>query len=280
MPVVVDQHTIPYPEFAFYAMPEQTLQVSFGDATEGGTLRFRGHTAAVGSAITAPREPGLSRLVIEHPASGEVAVINVFTQVPASRIDGKGYLNGYRMGRYPQKALRGLDIYRPPGGFVEVTAENADTRVSPNFRLGQFVSKQDQGYPKYLVLHANLLLKLEQILAALNQRGRATSSLVIMSGYRTPWYNQAIGNVPYSRHVWGGAADVYIDESPADGQLDDLNGDGRIDRADADWLAAFVDEMSRRGEFGPRVGGLGIYDSNAVHGPFIHVDVRGFEVHW
>ena len=101
-----------------------------------------------------------------------------------------------------------------------------------------------------------------------------------MSGYRTPWYNQAIGNVPYSRHAWGGAADIYIDEAPMDGRMDDLNGDGRVDRDDARWLADFVSGMSRRGEFGARIGGLGVYGSNSAHGPFIHVDVRGSRARW
>ncbi len=285
VPVVIDERTIPYPVFAIYVMPEQAFEVSFRDASGGGTLEFRGVSAPVGGTrLQAPAEPGLEPLRIHNAGSGETTVVNVFTMVPASRVDARGYLNGYRMGRYPDQPLRGLEIYRSPAGFVEVTAENAETRVSPNFRLGQFLSKQDLGQPyttpRYLALRANLLLKLENILATLNRSGRPTDSLVVMSGYRTPFYNKAIGNVPYSRHVWGGAADIYIDQAPADGRMDDLNGDGKVDRNDARWFADFVSEMSRRGDFGPRIGGLGIYGSNAAHGPFIHVDVRGTRARW
>lgn len=280
-PLVIDQRTIPYPVFAIYVMPGQTFELGFRDAQGGGTVHFLGTSQPVGGArLQAPETPGLYPLEVENIASGEIARINVFTMVPAGRIDGRGHLNGYRIGSYPTQPLRGLDIYRPPAGFVEVTEDNADTPVSPNFRLGQFVSKQTHGHPRYLVLRANLLLKLENILATLNRSGRPTRSLVIMSGFRTPFYNQAIGNVPYSRHVWGGAADIYIDEAPADGRMDDLNGDGRVNREDARWLAAFVNDMSRRGEFGPRIGGLGVYGSNAAHGPFIHVDVRGNLARW
>jgi uncharacterized protein YcbK (DUF882 family) len=114
----------------------------------------------------------------------------------------------------------------------------------------------------------------------LNAAGHATSDFVIMSGYRTPWYNRAIGNVPYSRHVYGGAADIYIDQSPADGVMDDLNGDGRLDRGDARWLADFIDTMARRGDFGPRIGGLGVYGRTAAHGAFVHIDVRGNRARW
>ncbi len=174
----------------------------------------------------------------------------------------------------------GLDIYLPPRGFVEVTPDNAGVQLSPNFTLGEFVSKQASGYPKYLVLRSSLLLKLENILASLNKAGHPTDGFVIMSGYRTPFYNRAIGNVQYSRHVWGGAADFYIDEAPADGRMDDLNKDGRVDRADAEWLAKFINGMSRRGDFGRRVGGVGIYGSTAAHGPFVHVDVRGTRARW
>ncbi|MDX1507138.1 MAG: D-Ala-D-Ala carboxypeptidase family metallohydrolase, partial [Woeseiaceae bacterium] len=174
----------------------------------------------------------------------------------------------------------GLDIYLQPEGFVEVTAENAGTRISPNLTLGEFVSKQESAYPKYVVIRSSLLLKLENILRNLNEAGHPVERFVIMSGYRTPFYNRAIGNVQYSRHVWGGAADIYVDDNPRDGRMDDMNGDGRIDRDDARWLANFVDGMSRRGEFGARIGGLGVYGSNAAHGPFIHVDVRGTRARW
>ncbi len=281
VPVVVDGNTIPYREFAVFMMPGHSFSVSVDDSADGGTVRFAGGTAPLDAAsFTAPATPGLSTLEIANARSGETAVIHVFTLTPAADTDSRGFLDGYRIGSYPRQPLNGLAIYRPPAGFVEVTPANANVRISPNFRLGQFVSKQEQGYPKYVTLRPPLLLKLEQILTALNTGGRRTNSLVIMSGFRTPWYNHAIGNVPYSRHTWGGAADIYVDQSPVDGRMDDLNGDGRIDQGDARWLASFVDHMSRRGDFGADVGGIGIYGSTAAHGPFVHVDVRGFRARW
>lgn len=34
-----------------------------------------------------------------------------------------------------------------------------------------------------------------------------------MSGYRTPYHNvPVLGNSAYSRHRWGGAANVFVDE--------------------------------------------------------------------
>jgi hypothetical protein len=280
-PLVIDGRTVPYREFAVYLLPGQHFEVRYVDASERGKLEFlRDTQGPVGSTpLRAPATPGLNRMQVVNTVSGEHALINVFTMAPASAVASQ-HLNGYRIGTYPREPLRGQDIYRPPKGFVEVTEANAGTRLSPNFTLAQFLCKQESEYPKYVVLRTSLLLKLENILATLNQRGHATDGLVIMSGYRTPWYNQVIGNVRYSRHVWGGATDFYVDEQPRDGRMDDLNGDGKTDRGDARWLAEFIKDMSARGEFGSRVGGIGVYGATAAHGPFVHVDARGTRARW
>jgi hypothetical protein len=206
-------------------------------------------------------------------------LFNVFVTVPLDEARD-GTLNGYRIGSYPEKPLRGLEIYHPPPGLVEVTPENLDTRVSPHFRLGQFLCKQGGDFPKYVVLEERLLFLLELLLEKSNERGWNASSFHVMSGYRTPIYNQAIGNVPYSRHVWGGAADVFIDENPRDGRMDDLNGDGKADLRDATAFYDFIDGLFRRPFFARFLGGLGRYDSTPAHGPFVHVDVRGTRARW
>jgi hypothetical protein len=280
-PLVVDDQVISYPVFAIYLLPGQPFSVRYQDGLQRGELEFGDISGPVGDTpLQAPVTPGLQTLRVTDAAGMEQATVNVFTMTPAGKLTPDDHLNGYRIGPYPQEPLRGQDIYLPPGGFVEVTADNAQTRLSPNFTLGQFVAKQNQGYPKYVVLRASLMEKLESILATLNRQGHRTSSLYIMSGYRTPWYNKSIGNVPYSRHVWGDAADFFIDEAPADGQMDDLNGDGVVNRKDAQWLADFLNGMSQRGEFGAGIGGIGIYDSTPAHGPFVHVDVRGTRARW
>lgn len=281
VPVTVNGQVIPYPVFAIFVMPGSRLEIGFADSSSGAVMTLGGRsTDSADGSLAASGNPGMEVLEIRNPANGETCRINVFTMTPATRVDSGGRLNGYRIGSYPAEPLRGLDIYEPPNGFVEVTSENAAAAVSPNFTLGEFVAKQDSDYPKYVVLRSSLLLKLENILAALNNSGRKTGDFVIMSGYRTPFYNRAIGNVPYSRHVWGGAADFYVDESPADGIMDDLNGDGKLDREDARWLASFINDMSQRGAFGPRIGGIGVYGSTSAHGPFVHVDVRGTRARW
>ena len=228
---------------------------------------------------TAPGEPGVYPLVVRQRESGEQILLNGFVLVPASRVE-RERLNGYRIGAYPAKALRGLEIYKAPRGFVEVTPENSGTRLSPHFTFGQFVCKQQSGYPKYIVLRPRLLLKLEYLLRLVNEHGHDYESFVVMSGYRTPFYNAAIRDVAYSRHVYGGAADIFADENPRDGVMDDLNGDGVVDRRDAEWLYDLIDSRSTSKPYEPFVGGLGSYGSTDAHGPFVHVDVRGFKARW
>jgi hypothetical protein len=152
--------------------------------------------------------------------------------------------------------------------------------VAPHFTVGQFVSKQSGGYPKYLVLRERLLLKLEMLLEEVRSAGLPVTTFGILSGYRTPFYNRSIGNeTRYSRHVYGDAADIYVDEDE-DGTMDDLDGDGRITLDDARTLAAVVEGLSQKSWYQPFEGGLGLYKANAAHGPFVHVDVRGYPARW
>ena len=136
------------------------------------------------------------------------------------------------------------------------------------------------GSPCCRLTETNLLRKLEFLTEAVNKKGIATQGFHIMSGYRTPYYNKLIKNRLWSRHQWGGASDIFIDENPKDGRMDDLNRDGKIDVKDARYLADLVEEYYTSPSFQPYIGGLGIYKANAAHGPFIHVDVRGFRARW
>src|SRR2546427_736219 len=127
-----------------------------------------------------------------------------------------------------------IRIYKPRPGFIEVTKDNQDERLSPHFRLKQFHVKQQMSeWPKYVIVQTRLLLKLEEVLARVRRSGYHVDTLHVMSAYRTPWYNRAIGNeTTYSQHLWGSAADIFVDDD-GDGTMDDLNGDKRIDREDA-----------------------------------------------
>lgn len=230
----------------------------------------------------APQNPGVHK--VDFHLRSEAAVTGYQTisaqllvMVPAKRISN-GYLNGYRMGQYPP-ALKNLSSYKAPEGFIEVTVKNQNLRISPNFTLGQFLCKQKGNFPKYVALQPALLNKLEELLLEVNARGITTPSFVVMSGYRTPFYNRAIKNVPNSYHIYGGAADIYIDVD-GDGVMDDINRDGVQDQADATLLYEWADSLVARHNRPDLVGGVGEYTSTAAHGPFIHIDVRGTPARW
>jgi hypothetical protein len=246
------------------------IQVSDGKLTHISNKKWRWQ---------APSVKGLYPMVISDELSSESITLNVFVMIPFKQLKG-GYLHCYRVGEYPKVALKNMQIYKPPKGFIEATKELEQTKISPHFKLNQFLCKQECDSSRYLVLEERLILKLELILEKVNEKGYACNTFHIMSGYRTPHYNHSIGNVKYSRHCWGGAADVFIDENPKDDMMDDLNKDGKIDLKDARVLYNIIEEMYGKPWYEIFIGGLGKYKKTASHGPFVHVDVRGFRARW
>lgn len=266
---------LPGEEVRFYASSSNAGDV-FQVTSEDGALRSSSNRSWTWRAAS---DPGHYRLEVTRARDEERIVVNIFVLVPFEKIENER-LNGYRIGSYPTTPLRGMSIYRPPKGFVEVTRENENTLLTPHFRLKQFLCKQAGDYPKYVVLRERLPLKLEVVLEIVNDKGIHAETLHVMSGYRTPFYNQAIQNVRYSRHLWGGAADIFVDVNPRDGVMDDLNGDGKLDVKDADVLYGWVDQVFTRPLYSSFVGGLARYKRTPSHGPFVHVDVRGTRARW
>jgi uncharacterized protein YcbK (DUF882 family) len=129
------------------------------------------------------------------------------------------------------------------------------------------------------MLNERLPLKLEAIVERLNARGVRVDTLHIMSGYRTPYYNRTIGDVQYSEHQWGAAADIFVDRANR-GRMDDLNGDGRVDVADSKFLYDQIDALTNEPANRRFEGGLGFYPGTRAHPPFVHVDVRGTKARW
>jgi hypothetical protein len=223
-----------------------------------------------------PLTPGVHDLGVVAPGGSSfvaVAMLPYATKV-GSRI------NGYYVGNWPAKP--GVERYAQPAGFIEVTPENEETQVSEQFRLGDFLTHdQANVWPKYLVLKPKLLDKLELISEGLTARG-LPSKLHVMSGFRTPQYNeQGVGEkggrATLSRHMYGDASDVFVD-ADGDGRMDDLNGDGQVTVADARVLFSVAESVEAANP--DLIGGLSPYPANSAHGPFVHVDTRGVKARW
>lgn len=282
--VQFDDEIIPYRVMGVFVTPGAEVAVDVLHGTPGARY---GASASGGllAPLTnrswhwyAPDAPGLYPITVVDSTSGRRMRLNAFVLTPFTH--DRRTLDGYRIGRYRSAALGGRDVYERPDGFVRVTPHTKDVRVSPHFTLEQFLCKQTDALPQYALVRTRLLLKLERLLAAVNARGVRVQTLHVMSGFRTPYYNRSIGNTTdYSRHLYGGAADVFVD-ADGNGVMDDVNGDGRVSRSDAEWLAGVVRDLADADDYDPLTGGLGVYGPAPHRGPFIHVDARGTPARW
>jgi hypothetical protein len=205
----------------------------------------------------------------------------VVTLVPITSAGSREYAR-YHVGSWPSTGIASSAVrYEAPRGFIGVTQENQGTKLSSNFAMRDFLT-HDQGnvWPKVLVLRPALLDKLELLRIELEKEG-LPSRLHVMSGFRTPQYNaQGVGKggrAGHSRHMYGDAADVFVD-ADSDGMMDDLNGDGKITRDDAKVLRDAAEQVEK--DYPSLVGGLSAYAANEAHGPFVHVDARGVKARW
>ena len=280
-PVRFGDQVVTHRVMAVTVMPATPVLVAIDADVQGGPYHLDAppHTTR---SITgrlwrfhSPTQPGLYPVTVTDSSTGASVQLKEFVLTPWDH-DG-ARLEGYRIGTYQNTPMRGLKTYERPEGFIEVTPENKDVLVAPHFRLEQFLCKQAD-VPQFALLRPRLLTTLERILAGLNARGHNVSTLHVMSGYRTPYYNRAIGNTTvYSRHLYGDAADIFVD-TDRNTWMDDLNGDGRITKADARFLARVVQRVAPKSS--GHTGGLGIYGTASHRGPFIHVDLRGYRARW
>jgi len=287
------------PAFAAPAAVAATPAASGAGLVVGGTLldSLRGRSGKLRARfLVRTRElalPALQRLFGDPASEGRSVVIPVsdsatgrpfsfITLLPFTNKAG-GRVENYRVGFWPaEKRSPRSEAYENPQGFIRVTPENEDTRVSEHFALRDFLTHDQQDvWPKYLVLREELVDKLELVIADLEAHGHPVHHMVVMSGFRTPQYNaQGVGRggrARDSRHQFGDAADVFVDND-GNGRMDDLNHDGRVDARDAQVI---IDAATRVELAHPElVGGAGRYRATRAHGPFAHIDARGTRARW
>ncbi|MEX2582463.1 MAG: hypothetical protein WD766_04290 [Gemmatimonadota bacterium] len=254
------------------AVPEE-LDVDYVTVGEG----LADTTASAGRRL--PGTSGMWNLLLRMGSVVRQAPsLNIVTLTPARQISG-GRLGSYRIGEWPA----GEGAYAPPGGFVQVTPENMDTYVSTHFQLKDFLTKGQEGvWPKYVALSPRLLDKLELTLQELERRGHSVENVFVISGFRTPLYNQSGGNTQgrgaLSRHMYGDAADIAIDND-GDSCMDDLTGDGRATVADARVIVEAAEQVER--DYPHLIGGIGTYSPvPGSHCGMVHIDTRGNRARW
>ncbi len=284
--VMYKDETSPYRITPLFCLPGQviTIRAVHEDPSRKFSLSAKnGKVKQVSDAAWEWRAPAgvrLAPVIVSDVKSGETITLNAFVMAPYKEMKNS-CINGYRIGKYPSCPPRKTPLHgATPQGFVEMDEQTGEEYVSPHFQLKQFLCKQESnGDIRYLVLQERLVLKLELLLEEVNKRGIPADTFYIMSGYRTPEYNHAIGNVKFSRHQYGEAADIFIDHD-GDGVMDDINHDGKINQEDALAFYKIIESISAKEWYQPYIGGLGAYKRSASHGPFVHVDVRGTFVRW
>jgi uncharacterized protein YcbK (DUF882 family) len=122
-------------------------------------------------------------------------------------------------------------------------------RLSTNFSLPEFASKDGSDFPEDVKINLAELAKNLQVL-----RDHFGRSVTITSGYRSASHNVRIGGARDSYHVRGMAADIQIS--------------GITPKQVYDAIEALIKEGKMK------EGGLGLYDS------WTHYDHRGKRIRW
>lgn len=232
----------------------------------------------------APERPGVWNVVLAMGAAARpVQNLTLLTLVPLSA-KHNGRIGAYNIGSWPYEngGQPRSAQYAPPAGLIRVTPENLNTRVSEHFALRDFVTKGQQNvWPKYIAMSPRLLDKLEMVIKELNNSATPVTHVGVISGFRTPSYNESggdpTGRAGLSRHMYGDAMDIYIDNNH-DGGMDDLNHDGRIDSRDGRVIVNAAERVERANP--ELIGGVGLYAPTGAHRGFVHIDTRGFRARW
>jgi hypothetical protein len=260
--------------------------IAVDSATNGATLTVA-ESEASGSSV-APKAGIWKLAVAVGNAIKPIADFNLISMRPRSE-KRNGKVGLYYLGNWPGEtgpvsapSKAPAARYQPPSGFIEVTQQNADTRLSEHFTLRDFLTHdQPNVWPKYLVIEMRNVDKLELILSDLAAHGINVKGVHVMSGFRTPQYNKGGGDTGgragLSRHMYGDAADIFIDND-GNGAMDDLNHDGRVDIGDSRVILQAEDRVEAAHP--ELIGGGGVYPAESGHGPFIHIDSRGYRARW
>lgn len=272
------------------------------DTTAVQWIARGGRIGATGELLT-PRQSGLYPLLWNSGINGEsanvlkVLVLHRAERRPSDRLTVVRVLN-QEVGTYGdpreskiEKIQQYASGYQPPEYFAVLEPETLQLRVGRNLELGQLVAFIDRrgtdGKKIYTTTrHTNVLPpsktlcdKLSLLMERLQAQGVKVTRFWITSGFRTPTYNRSIGGAAFSRHCYGDAVDLVIDEN-GDRRMDDLNHDGRIDKLDGLLIAKVCQSMEREGAV--VVGGIGVYEWSADDSvrSHVHIDCRGYPARW
>lgn len=274
VPLTLGGERLPPDRLCFLVMPGEAVPLGCPSDSASWEFSCGSPREASGSSVTwtAPRSHGFATILVR--CGEEQQAFSAIIPVESSRWRTET-LNSFPIGLYGD----GNDRSSNPDCFIELTQASMGLRISTHFTLGEFLGHVEGAFPQYMALDLALVDKLEAVIGAVGASYLEPVDINVMSGFRTPRYNAAIGNdTEYSLHLYGKAADVWIEGWPPNNLMDDIDRNKRVDVWDGEYLVDVVRRLEAAG--GIAVGGASAYRWTPQHGPFVHIDVRGRPASW
>ncbi len=174
-----------------------------------------------------------------------------------------------------EKTCYGIDktIFYKDHRFLKVSWFNRYKFLVADYRVRDFMSGSHffvntPSFPhldktQYIPLDKKILHRILHLKKELEAKGFHGDQIGINSGFRTPFYNEAVGGKICSRHQFGDAVDIRVY---------DINDDLKADAEDAKIVYDLLDAKVIGNK-----GGLGKYKSDAN---VLHFDTRGRRARW
>ncbi len=164
-------------------------------------------------------------------------------------------LNDFRFSKLTFYKIPKHDLYRK----VYLNQRFIDFYSLPHYQKSTLFFGKDY---YYICLNEKVLKSLFDLKDILDTQGCQSAAIQVISGYRHPSRNDAVGGATNSMHLYGNALDIRVG---------DINGDNQINRTDKDLVYSILNKKLIGNK-----GGLGFYPGTMV----LHMDVRGNRARW
>lgn len=259
--------------FVFTADPGETVTLSCADSLSWSIPSLNVQGTGTEFSVTLPRAHGI--YTVTGSDSLSVQQWSILVPLGSGQVR-TATVNSFLLGFYGDGNTRD---HLPDGGFIELWSDDYNTRISTHLTFADLLCHTEGEWPQYMVLDTRLVYKLEQVLEEVAVCYPEARVIHCISGFRTPAYNEAIGNeTGFSLHLYGAAADIWIESWPANNLIDDLDRNKRIDVFDGEVIVQASRTLEAAGEVA--VGGASAYRWIPAHGPFVHIDTRGSAAVW
>lgn len=100
---------------------------------------------------------------------------------------------------YPDP-YQGSAQYAAPVRFIDLKAADSNVALAPNFVLSEFMLLYKG---RFALTQVHFIETLQML------REESGGAIYVNSGFRSPGYNDSVGGVEHSRHIFGDAVDMY-----------------------------------------------------------------------